>query len=192
MWCIPFSDNTTSVGIVSDTDYIATLSENNGEPFKELIASGDFLEGRYQKNDFRFEPRIITNYAVSVDRFHGEGYILCGNSTEFLDPIFSSGVTLAISSGYKAASLVSKQLKGESVSFDTYSAEMQKGVDVFRSYVNAWYDGSLQKIFFTQQDNEVIKTQICSVLAGYVWDQSNPFVAKHKTILQTLAKVVSM
>lgn len=193
MWSIPFSDGTTSVGIVGEVDYIETCDKDNGALFKEMIENFPGLEGRYTNNDLKFEPRKIVNYAVSVKQLYGEGYILCGNSTEFLDPIFSSGVTLAVSSGYKAASIVAEHLKGNQVDWEKdYSEVLKKGIDVFRSYVLGWYDGTLGKIFFGPNQNELIKQQICSVLAGYIWDETNPFVRKHKTMLKTVAHVATM
>lgn len=190
-WSIPFSDGTTSVGLVSDAAYIEECAKNDGALFKKTISEFPGLEGRFANADMVFEPRKILNYAVSVDKLYGEGYILCGNSTEFLDPIFSSGVTLAISSGYKAATLVSKHLKGENPDWEKeYSEVLKKGIDVFRTYVLSWYDGTLAKIFYTKHSNPEFKKQICSVLAGYVWDDTNPFVTKHKTIVKTLAQVI--
>lgn len=73
-----------------------------------------------------------------------------------------------------------------------YEDVIQKGIDVFRSYVSGWYSGDFQTIVFAKHIDEDIKRQICSVLAGYVWDQTNPFVKKHDTILPTLAKVIKM
>ena len=65
-------------------------------------------------------------------------------------------------------------------------------IDVFRTYVDSWYDGTLHTIFFTNEIRQDIKNQICSVLAGYVLDKKNPFVKKHKRVLKNLAKVVEM
>jgi len=191
IWSIPFSDGTTSVGIVGNADFIEECSENNAALFNRLLGEFPGLNGRYANVPKLFEPKVILNYAVSVKQLFGEGYALCGNSTEFLDPIFSSGVTFAISSGYKSADLVVKQLNGETVDWlNDYEKVMKKGIDVFRSYVNAWYDGTLAQIFFSKEEKEEFMQQICSVLAGYVWDGTNPFVKKHKTILPTLAKVI--
>lgn len=193
IWSIPFSDNTASVGIVGGVDHIKELAADEGKLFKERVRSFPGLEERFKDTSFVFEPRSIMNYAVSIDRMYGDGYVLCGNSTEFLDPIFSSGVTLAVASGYQAADLACKQLKGEDVNWEEdYVKFVQHGIEVFRSYVNAWYKGELHTIFFAQDGNPEFKKQICSVLAGYVWDKSNPFVKKHKTLLTTLAKVISM
>lgn len=191
VWSIPFSDNTASVGVVGNVEFIDELAANNGEKFLNVLADFPELKNRYQAEGILFDPRVIRNYAVSVKQLHGPGYVLCGNSTEFLDPVFSSGVTLAISSGYLAASLVDRHLHGEDVDWNVeYSEKLRKGIDVFRSYVNAWYNGDLQTIFFSKANNETIKQEICSVLAGYVWDETNPFVKKHKKALTTLAKVI--
>ena len=123
----------------------------------------------------------------------GEGYVLCGNSTEFLDPIFSSGVTLATFSGLMAAKLVNEQLDGREVDWKgEYEEVVTEGVEVFRSYVDSWYTGDLQTIFFSEKIREDFKKQICSVLAGYVYDKSNPFITKHRTVIKTLAKVINL
>ncbi|MBS1689854.1 MAG: hypothetical protein JSS96_14085 [Bacteroidetes bacterium] len=118
--------------------------------------------------------------------------MLTGNVTEFLDPVFSSGVTLASVSAQKAANLVIRHFKGEQVDWENeYMKFMQRGIDVFRTYVNTWYDGTLFSIFFAEERNEDIMNKICSVLAGYVWDESNPFVRNHEKNVRTLGKYMS-
>ena len=68
---------------------------------------------------------------------------------------------------------------------------MMQGVNTFRSYVMAWYEGTLDTIFFAAKPNLEIKNMICSVLAGYVWDTSNPYVKNHDTALRKLAKLIN-
>lgn len=193
IWSIPFSDGTTSVGIVSDVDFIEECKADNNKEFLRLLAEFPGLEGRFANPDIQFDPRTVMNYAVSVKQLYGEGYVLSGNATEFLDPTFSSGVMFAISSGYKSAALVARQLNDEEIDWEKdYSDHMKQGINVFRSYVNAWYDGRLPTIFFSKNRNEDFMKQICSVLAGYVWDETNPFVKKHATILTTLTHIIKM
>lgn len=193
IWAIPFSNGTTSVGIVGDKEFVQDMAADNGAKYKEFIATRAELKGRFADSKLLFEPRVILGYSVGVKQMYGEGYVLCGNSTEFLDPVFSSGVTLATSSGMMAAQLVDKQLKGEHVDWDTeYAKKMEHGVNVFRSYVEGWYNGDLQTIFFAEGIEQNIKDQICSVLAGYVWDETNPFVKKHNKVLKALAQVIKM
>lgn len=193
IWAIPFSDGSTSVGIVGDREKIEALAENDGEKYKEFIRNFEDLQGRFNESTFKFEPRAILGYSIGVTKMSGEGFVLSGNSTEFLDPIFSSGVTFATASGLLSAKMTHKHLQGEAVDWKKdYEDVIQKGIDVFRSYVSGWYTGDFQTIVFAKHIDEDIKRQICSVLAGYVWDQSNPFVKKHDTILPTLAKVIKM
>jgi len=193
LWAIPFSDGQTSVGVVGKNELIKEFSLYNGEKFKKFIQNFENLKGRFIDVSLVFEPRTILGYSIGVKQMYGNGYVLCGNSTEFLDPVFSSGVTLATYSGLLAAKLTYQQLSGKQVDWETdYENEVKKGVNVFRSYVQGWYNGDLQTIFFADEINPEIKKQICSVLAGYVWDTTNPFIKKHKTILPTLAKVVRL
>lgn len=193
IWAIPFSDGSTSVGIVGDKDKIVEMTENNGEKYKEFIRNFEDLKGRFKESELKFEPRNILGYSIGVKKMFGEGFVLSGNSTEFLDPIFSSGVTFATASGLLSAKMTDRYLKGENVDWKTeYEDVIQKGIDVFRSYVSGWYNGDFQTIVFAREIDVEFKNQICSVLAGYVWDQSNPFVKKHDTILATLAKVIRM
>jgi hypothetical protein len=92
-----------------------------------------------------------------------------------------------------AANLVVRKLKGESVDWNKeYTEPMMQGIDTFRSYVMAWYDGTLDTIFFAEEQDKKIKSMICSVLAGYVWDTNNSFVKHHKTALQKLARTLEV
>jgi hypothetical protein len=69
---------------------------------------------------------------------------------------------------------------------------VMQGVNTFRSYVEAWYEGTLDTIFFAENQDPLVKSQICSVLAGYVWDLTNPYVRDHKTALTKLARTITL
>jgi len=188
LWVIPFSNGNTSIGVVGPTSYIKALGENKGEALKEVIKQSDFYRDRFEGVDFLFEPHKIENYSCSVTRLCGPGYTLTGNSSEFLDPVFSSGVCFATESGMLSAKLFLKELNGETVDWDTeYTAYMRRGVDVFATYVKEWYTGNLQTLFFHRPENPDVKEKICSVLAGYVWNEENPFVKKHDRVIKTMA-----
>ena len=191
IWIIPFSNGITSVGFVADPEFFKDFPENATERMKAIIASDSNTQDRFGNAEMIFEPRTIEGYAISTKQLYGDGFILCGNATEFLDPVFSSGVTFAMESGNKAGKLVGSFLRGEQVDWQTeYTDHMMQGINTFRSYVEAWYDGDLHDIFFSENPNPEIKKQICSVLAGYVWDLDNPFVKKHDRALKSLAQVI--
>ena len=191
IWIIPFSNGNTSVGFVADPSFFNDFSEDPTQRMLEIIAKDEHTSSRFEGAEMMFTPRTIEGYAISTKKLFGDGFVLCGNATEFLDPVFSSGVTFAMESGNKAGKLVSKLLKGGEVDWQKeYTDYMMQGINTFRSYVSTWYEGDLHEIFFAEDSDPEIKKQICSVLAGYVWDLDNPFVKKHSTVIKTLAKVI--
>lgn len=195
VWVIPFSNGNTSVGFVGDPSFFKQYEEK-GSPenqLRALMAAEPYLSKRMQDVKMDFEPRVLESWSATSTTFYGEGFVLTGNVTEFLDPIFSSGVTLASVSSQLAAHLVIRKLKGESIDWDKeYTEIMMQGVNTFRSYVLAWYEGVLDTIFFANKQNLEIKSMICSVLAGYVWDKTNPYVKDHDTALIKLARLIDL
>jgi flavin-dependent dehydrogenase len=192
IWIIPFSNGITSVGVVGAPETINRFEGSPEEQYQQWLKDVPELKDRFAESERQFEPRKITGYSASVKQLWGNGFVLTGNSTEFLDPVFSSGVTLATESGAVAARLAVRQLGGEAVDWEKeYADYMKHGVDVFRTFVTTWYDGSLPKIFFSQESNPDIKKQMCSVLAGYVWDMNNPIVRKHERAVKALAQILS-
>lgn len=193
VWVIPFSSGITSLGFVGNPEFFKQYPGNDEEQLRALIADEPYLKERFADVEFAFEPRVLESWSSTTDKFYGEGFVLTGNVTEFLDPIFSSGVTLATVSSQNAAHLVIKKLKGEDVDWEKdYMEPVMQGVNTFRSYVMAWYEGTLDTIFFADNPNLEIKNMICSVLAGYVWDTSNPYVKDHDTALKKLARLIQL
>jgi flavin-dependent dehydrogenase len=191
IWVIPFSNGNTSVGFVGDREYLEAAGDTTDERLRSLIDSEPTIRDRFANLDFLFEPVAISGYSVGVKQLYGEGYVLTGNATEFLDPVFSAGVTFATESGVLAGKLTCRHLAGEKVDWENeYSKHILHGVATFRTYIEGWYDGSLQTIFFSPTVDESIKEKICSVLAGYVWDMRNPFVARHKQSVRNLANLL--
>jgi len=192
IWIIPFSNGVTSLGFVGDPSFFHSYSGGPEQQLRSLIADEPYLKERFKGVEFLFEPRVLESWSTTTDRFYGEGYVLTGNVTEFLDPVFSSGVTLATVSSQIAGKLVVEKLKGNDVDWENdYMNIMMQGVDTFRSYVLAWYEGTLDTIFFADDQDPLINSQICSVLAGYLWDLDNPYVKNHKTGLTRLATIIN-
>lgn len=189
IWVIPFSNGLTSVGYVGNPEFFEQFPGTPEEQFRALVSAQPDLAYRFGESEMAWEPRTLQSWSATTETFYGNGFVLTGNVTEFLDPIFSSGVTLASVSAQLAANLVIKHLNGEKVDWEgEYMHPMMQGIDVFRTYVNRWYDGTLYKIFFSDLKKPEIIGQICSVLAGYVWDETNPFVSKREKNLPTLAR----
>lgn len=191
-WVIPFSNGTTSLGFVGAAEYFEEDYEHLEMELRKRIAAEPNFGDRFDDVPFTMDPYYVKGYSHGVKKLYGDKFAVCGNSAEFLDPVFSSGVSFAMESGILAAKLAHRALNGEQVDWETeYESYIRKGVDTFRIYVNAWYEGVLQKIFFADEENPAIKAQICSVLAGYVWDETNPFVKKADRSLRSIASLIS-
>jgi flavin-dependent dehydrogenase len=191
IWIIPFSNGRTSVGAVASPEFFEQFAGEPEARLRAIIMSDPNAAKRLAKMQFIFPARSISGYACSVKKLFGDGFALVGNATEFLDPIFSSGVSLALASANRAAKALTRQLRGQPVDWQSeYADYVMQGINTFRAYVTAWYDGRLPEIFFAARRNPEIMRQVCSVLAGYVWDKSNPYVAQAERGLGLLAKIL--
>ncbi len=190
IWIIPFSNGKTSVGAVAEPGFFQRYSGGPDAQLHAILMSEPNAAARLAGMQFQFPPQRIRGFACAVKKLWGPHFALVGNATEFLDPIFSSGVTLALESARRAANVLARHLRGEPVDWEAeYARYVMQGINTFRAYVTAWYDDILPRIFFAAQRNPAIMKQICSVLAGYVWDASNPYVTQAARALPLLANI---
>lgn len=189
LWLIPFADNRCSIGVVGLPDVLEGDSETVLKKFAlECPMLNRILANANWNNEFPF--RNIQGYSANVKSLHGKHFALLGNAAEFLDPVFSSGVTIALHSAQLAARLVTKQLGGQAVDWEQeFTKPLMVGVNAFRTYVNGWYDTSFQDVIYARNPQPEIRQMISSILAGYAWDENNPFVAKSDARLKALAEL---
>lgn len=188
-WLISFSNGRSSFGAVGCLDYLKTYQEKGLQGVKDILAEDEGLSDILAKAEFDTPAQSISAYSSDVSALYGDGFALLGNAAEFLDPVFSSGVTVAMYSADLAAQAVDKTLAEQPIDWASdYSDELKRGIDVFRHYVEAWYDGSLQKVIFTQDKRGNVRSMVAAILAGYAWDRSNPFVQNLEK-LDTLSRL---
>lgn len=187
-WVIPFSNGNSSIGFVGPSEFIKSFEGDTSAVMTQMLSLLKNQSERFRNTQFLFNPVSVNFFSKSVKKNYGRRFAITGSSAEFIDPVFSSGVTFATESGLLAAKLIIKELEGTTVDWETeYAQYLKSGVDVFASFVKEWYTGNLQKLFFDEQAEDRTKRQISSVLAGYVWDKTNPFVTKHKNIISSIA-----
>ncbi|MGR9116667.1 MAG: NAD(P)/FAD-dependent oxidoreductase [Gammaproteobacteria bacterium] len=194
-WLIPFSNGRSSLGVVAEPAVFNLPYSDRQTVFRQFIAQDPGLSVLLKHAVFDTPVNCIGGYSANVKSLYGNGYALLGNAGEFLDPVFSSGVTIAMKSASLAAEVLDRQFKGLPVDWQADFAEpLQKGVDTFRTFVTSWYEGGLQDVVFFSQLKQAerknsIKQMICSILAGYAWDESNPYVKNPRLRLNTLVKL---
>ena len=191
-WLIPFSTGTCSIGIVASKERHAAYSGTYQERLWAMIADEPKLLELLARAEIVRPVGELAGFAANVKRLYGPGFALLGNAAEFLDPVFSSGVTIALQSAKLATQALDRQFRGETVDWQAdYSDALMFGVETFRTFVTAWYDLSLQDVIFAKNrfPNGPIHRMICSILAGYVWDPKNPYNGPQSSRrLRTLAE----
>jgi len=189
-WIIPFSNGRTSVGLVMDSKVYESVSGCDRARLFELLLEDENIESRLRNAVPVLKTTKLEAWSSAVTRLHGPRWALTGNAAEFLDPIFSSGVTLALESAGCAAGLINRFFKGESVDWDTeYDGVVLKAVGVFRAFVASWYRGELQRLVLRPGKTDAIKRSITAILGGYVLDDNNPLVRETERALAALVKL---
>jgi flavin-dependent dehydrogenase len=194
-WLIPFADGRASFGVVAEQDFfdhyqLEDSAEDEPEALlKRILADEQSLSQILQQAKFDTPVRTLVGYSANVKHLAGRNYALLGNAGEFLDPVFSSGVTIALKSSSLAVPLLDRALQGEQVDWmQEYEVPLRKGIQVFRAYVESWYEGDFQDVVFSNSQNESIRRMVSSLLAGYAWDETNPIHKNAKRRLSTLAE----
>jgi len=189
-WLIPFSDGNCSLGVVAEPKFFEQFDGTAEQILNSCLEQDEGLSKLLENARIINKVNQINGYAADVSSLVGKNFALLGNAGEFLDPVFSSGVTIAVKSADLAASLLIKERAGESVCWQTdYAKPLKSGVDTFRVLVEAWYDGRLQDIIFYQQASDDVRAMVCSILAGYAWDDENPYVSKTQRRMDVLAEI---
>ncbi|WP_185218984.1 NAD(P)/FAD-dependent oxidoreductase [Paraburkholderia dinghuensis] len=191
-WMIPLAGGRTSVGCVAEPAFLDVPESERETRLRALIREEPTLNRLIGDAPFLLPVNQITGYTANVERLHGPGYALLGNAGEFLDPVFSSGVTIALRSAHQAVMVLERALGGEAVDWlAEYDVPLRKGIETFRAFVERWYTGELQDIIYYPHQTPGIRRMISAVLAGYAWDESNPYVADPVRRLDALHKACS-
>ncbi|MDV7341031.1 NAD(P)/FAD-dependent oxidoreductase [Terasakiella sp. A23] len=188
-WLIPFSDGTSSVGVVVRPEVLETYEGDNSQKLWTLLREAEKLGVLLDDAEETRPVGQLSGYSCDVTHLCSDKFALLGNAGEFLDPVFSSGVTIALKSANLVVDPLMRQLEGETVDWDKeYADPLKVGVSCFKAFVESWYEGPLQKIIFNSPQGEnSIRDMITSILAGYAWDEKNPFVQEPRKYLKMVA-----
>ena len=191
-WLIPFAGGRCSIGVVAETAFLEQFKGSETERLQTLVMQDPASRALLENARWDTPARQIVGYSSNVKSLWGKGYALLGNAGEFLDPVFSSGVTIAVKSASLAAAALQRQFAGETVDWESeYAIPLKKGVDTFRTFVDSWYSGGFQKVIFYEKQQPEVRRMIAAILAGYAWDDSNPYVKESKRRLKTLEEICS-
>ena len=194
-WLIPFADGRASFGVVAEEDFFEKYGFDGSSDYdvaalqRRILADDEALSQVLRNAKFDTPVRTLVGYSADVKHLAQRNYALLGNAGEFLDPVFSSGVTIALKSSSMVVPLVDQYIKGENIDWmEQYEKPLRAGIQVFRAYVEAWYTGEFQNVVFSNHQENNVRSMIASLLAGYAWDQTNPIYKNAKKRLSTIAE----
>jgi flavin-dependent dehydrogenase len=142
-WYIPLANDVVSVGIVAEKDYLYNGSRDLKEIFHREVGNNKWVEQHVAQGE-QFGPyRVTGEYSYRSRHCAANGLVLIGDAFAFLDPVFSSGVFVALQSGEMAADVVDQALTEGDYSagrFENYGAELCRGIEAMRRLVYSFYD----------------------------------------------------
>jgi flavin-dependent dehydrogenase len=178
-WLIPFRDGRTSVGAVLEPSEIVK-AEGRGTPAATLAALCDAsppMKSLLANAKPLFEVRAAADFSYRVGEIIGDGWLSLGDASGFVDPLFSTGVHLALRGASIAAPLVDRAIAAGDVSrerFVPYERSQRRAVEIFVGAVQAFYNKSLVPLLFAPEHRKVVRAMITSILAGDAYHQEEP------------------
>ena len=170
-WVIPLQEPRTSIGVVLDAATYKASGLSAEEFLEQAIAEQPLLTGRMQ-NARRASPvRVEADFSYRNSRLTGERWMLAGDAAGFIDPVFSSGVFLAVLAGEQCADALHDVLDRPARKrrlFARYERTVNKAMDVYLRFVNAWYTKEFIEVFLHPQDILKIPPAVNAVLVGNI------------------------
>lgn len=144
-WYIPLPGDMVSVGIVADRDYLYANGRDPEVMFQSHVADNPWIQDHLAPGTVAGPYRVTGDYSYRSRHCATDGLVLVGDALGFLDPVFSSGVFLALRGGEMVAETVDAALAAGDVRaqrFDAYGETMRAGIEAMRQLVYAFYDES--------------------------------------------------
>ncbi len=173
MWFIPLRDDVMSIGAVCSPEHLKQRGGDSDAFLMRTIQSVPEAAERMIGSE-RIAPVHATgNYAYECTRMHGPGWVLVGDAYAFVDPMFSSGVYLAMHGAEQAARAVDAALREparEAALFDAMQAEFDAGIDEFKWFIYRFTSPVMKHLFANPRDVLGVEKAVVSMLAGDVFD----------------------
>lgn len=176
-WMIPLDPETTSVGAVFSARTVRSLdSADREERLEALLEISPEVSGRLVDAERTGPVRGAADFSYRLRRFGGPGWLAVGDAAAFLDPVFSSGVHLALASARLASRSVVRSLRGDGRlgpgAIRRYERELHRGLDRVRRWILGYYDPVFQEVFTHPSPPRFFESAVISFLAGrfFRWD----------------------
>jgi flavin-dependent dehydrogenase len=174
-WFIPLADGNTSIGAVVWPSYMKTRKGPVRDFFLSTIALCPPLAERLRDAELSTEVEATGNYAYSCDHSHGANYLLVGDAYTFIDPVFSSGVMLAMASGEAAALTVDECVRRpgrEARALKRFDRMVRHGPKQFSWFIYRVTNPTMRELFLEPKNVLRMKEALLSLLAGDIFGRT--------------------
>ena len=169
-WLIPINDELTSVGVVVPKSLYMNLPHGAPEEIlAQAIADTPVVAELLRAAHREWPVRVEKDFSYGASAYAGERWILAGDAGSFLDPVFSTGVSIAMESGIEAANELDRALDRNDFSaraFARFSRRQEQRFEIFRRFVLAFYTPEFRDLFFQSEPPPRIFRAVVTVLAG--------------------------
>lgn len=168
-WLIPLDDTRTSVGVVLDIDTFKAARQSPEAALDRAIAASSVMRERMARAHRLTEVHAIGDYSYRNTRLAGPRWLLAGDAAGFIDPIFSTGVFLAIHSGEQCADALHAVLDDPARAprlFTRYEKNLRRVMDKYLRFVTAWYRPEFIEVFTSPTQKFQLAPAVNAVLAG--------------------------
>jgi flavin-dependent dehydrogenase len=172
MWLIPLADGATSVGVVAWPYYMKQRSKPLHEFFLDTIAMCGPLAERLQGAELMSQVEATGNYAYSCGRCHGDNFLLVGDAYAFVDPMFSSGVMLAMTTAVAAADAVDACLREPArarAALREFDRVSQHGPKEYSWFIHRVTNPTMRDLFMGPRNVLRMKEALLGLLAGDIY-----------------------
>jgi flavin-dependent dehydrogenase len=174
-WFIPLADGVTSVGVVTWPHYMKTRTKPVTEFFLDLIPLCPALAQRLQGAALVTRVEATGNFSYTCDRTHGANWLLLGDAYAFIDPVFSSGVMLAMQSafaGAEAADSCLRQPDQAAHALRAFDRAIKHGPKEFSWFIYRVTSPTMRDMFMSPRNVFRVKEALLSVLAGDIFGKT--------------------
>ena len=174
-WFIPLADGTTSVGAVVWPHYLKSRRKPVKDFFLDTIALCPALAERLAEASMCSEVEATGNFAYSCERTHGPNYLLIGDAFSFIDPVFSSGVMLAMQGGFVGAETVDICLREPAkaaAALAHFDQQVRLGPKEFSWFIYRVTNPAMRDMFMDPRNMFRVKEALLSMLAGDIFGKT--------------------
>jgi flavin-dependent dehydrogenase len=193
MWMIPLPDGVMSIGAVCRPEYLKQRKGRTTEFLLDTLNQSSGLRQRIARAELIGEVRVTGNYSYDSTRMGGPGWVLVGDAFAFLDPVFSSGVYLAMSGAEQAAAAVDTALrepKRESGLLRKLEKRQRAGMARFSFFIYRFNGPVMTQMFRQPRNTWQLEQGVISMLAGDLFE--NPKVLWRLKLFKLVYAIVGL